>query len=100
MKKLRFHVCINEMASFEALAAVRTVALMTGMVQREVYPRDEMANPPGMKVLTVDRHELRWRLQVVSYSVCCAITAARTCSESCVRVWSASGSDTGRYAVF
>ena len=32
---------------------------MIGTLQKEIYPRDEIANPPGMKVLTVDRHELR-----------------------------------------
>ena len=32
--------------------------------------------------------------------VCCVIAAARTCSESGVRVWSAPGVDTGRDAVF
>ena len=29
---------------------------MIGMAQEEVYRGDEMANPPGIKAFTVDRH--------------------------------------------
>ena len=31
---------------------------MTGMVEMEVSPQEEVANPQGMKVFAVDRHGL------------------------------------------
>ena len=54
---------------------------MIETAQNDVYLREEMANPPGMKVSTADRHELRLRLHAFSYSVFCAIAAARIFSE-------------------
>ena len=61
---MRFNVSVNEMASFGPFAADITESkakspLAAAEAQKEVCPRDEMANPQGTKVLAVERHRLR-----------------------------------------
>ena len=56
---------------------------MTRMAQEEVYREDEMANPPDIKAFTVDRHSFVENFMVCIFVLlCCAIAAARLCSES------------------
>ena len=47
---MRFNVCVNEMAP--VFAAVIKGCLMTGMTQKEGNLRDEMTNPPGIKIVS------------------------------------------------
>ena len=41
---------------------------LTAMAQKEVCHRDEMVDPPGTKVFPTERHELRSRFCVFSYT--------------------------------
>ena len=47
---MRLNVCFNEMTPFGLFAA-----LIAAMVEMEVSPQEEMANPQGMKVFAVER---------------------------------------------
>ena len=61
----------------------RAVARLTRMAQEEVYREDEMVNPPDIKAFTVDRHSFVENFMVCIFVLlCCAIAAARLCSES------------------
>ena len=54
----------------------------TAMAKKEVCPRDEIADPPGMAVLPIDIYGLWCRFGVFSYTMWCAIVAGEICSES------------------
>ena len=56
--KMRLNVCVNEMAGRLQLSS-RFVSPLTVVAQKEVCPRDDMANPPGIKVFTVERDGFR-----------------------------------------
>ena len=49
---MRLNVCFNEIALFGLFAAPKAVA---AMVEIEVSPQEEIANPQGMKVFAVER---------------------------------------------
>ena len=55
---MRLNVCVNEMAPFGLFASVlsRAKHRLTAMAQKEVCPRDEITDPPGTNVFTIDRH--------------------------------------------
>ena len=65
---------------------------VAAMVEMEVSPKEEMANPQGMKVFVVERPGLPE--DFVSCSVWSAIVATRICSESADRLGSATVVDT------
>ena len=58
---------------FQLLSRVKR--LLTSMAQKEVCPLDEMADLTGTKVFPIERHGLRWRFRVFSYTVRCAIVS-------------------------
>ena len=54
---MRLNVCVNELELFgpyELLSKAKHS--LTAMAQKEVCPRDEIADPPGTAVLPIDRH--------------------------------------------
>ena len=58
---------------------------LTAMAQKEVCPRDEIADPPGTAMLPIDKHGFAGGL--VSFRTLCgvqsAIVSGEICSESC-----------------
>ena len=68
----------------------RAVARLRGMAQEEVYRGDEMANPPGTKAFTVDRHRFVENLCIFVLFVLCNRRRSylfRVVSSSVVRLW-------------
>ena len=69
------------------------------MAKKEVCPRDEIADPPGMAVLPIDIYGFDEGL--VSFrTLWCAIVAGEICSESSDRLGSATAAAIVRDAVF
>ena len=72
---------------------------LTAIAQKEICPRDEIADPSGTTVLLVDGHGFAEGF--VSFRVLwCAIVAGEICSESCDCLGSATAAGTGRDSVF
>ena len=63
---MRLNVCFNEMAPFGPFAAVIRA-------QKEVCPRDEMAESPGTSVFPIERYEFRREFRVFEYTVWCVV---------------------------
>ena len=54
---MRSNVCVNEMALFGPFGALfKDKYSLTVMAKKEVCPRDEIADPPGMAVLPIDTY--------------------------------------------
>ena len=72
------------------------------MAKKEVCPRDEIADSPGMAVLPIDIYQIwLWcRFGVFSYTVWCAIVAGEICSESSDGLGSATAAGIVRDSVF
>ena len=56
LKKMRLNVCIKEMAPFGPFAAIiKGKTPFDSDAIKEVYPRDEIVDPPGTNVFPIDR---------------------------------------------
>ena len=72
---MRANVCVNEMALFGPVAAfVKGKTFLTAMAEKEVCPRDEIADPPGTDVLPIDRHGFPEGL--VSFRTLCRVQSS------------------------
>ena len=69
---MRLNVCFNEMGHFQLLS--RAVSTYTVVVGMEISPQEEMANPRGMKVFTVERHGLPE--EFVSFRAICGVQSS------------------------
>ena len=74
----------------------RAVAVIAEM---EISPKEEMADPQGMKVFAVERHGLSCRFCVFSCSAWSAIVATRICAEPADCLGSATGVGIWRVSV-
>ena len=90
---MRLNVCFNEMALFGLFAAL--IKGCSSYAEMEVSPQEEMANPQGMKVFTVERPGLPEDFVYFPALAWSAIVATRICSESADRLGSVTVVDTG-----
>ena len=75
----------------------------TGMAKKEVCPRDEIADPPGMAVLPIDIYGFDAGLVYFRTLLCvvwCAIVAGEICSDSSDGLGSATAAGIVRDSVF
>ena len=70
---MRLDVCFNEMALFGLFAALLK-GCSSYMVEMEVSPQEEMANPQGMKVFAVERPGLPE--DFVSFPALCGVQSS------------------------
>ena len=72
---MRSNVCVNEMALFGPLAAfVKGKTFYDSHGEKEVCPRDEIADPPGMAVLPIDIYGFDTGL--VSFHTLCGVQSS------------------------
>ena len=72
---MRSNVCVNEIAPFGPFATlVKTKHSLTAMAQKEVCPRDEIADPPGTAMLPIDRHGFAESL--LSFRTLCGVQSS------------------------
>ena len=72
---MRSNVCVNEMALFGSFAAFfKGQNSLTAMAKKEVCPRDELADPPGMAVLPNDTYGFGEGL--VSFRTLCGVQSS------------------------
>ena len=72
---MRSNVCVNEMALFGPFAAFfKAKHSLTAMAKKEVCPRDEIADPPGMAVLPIDIYGFDEGL--VSFRTLCGVQSS------------------------
>ena len=86
--------CLGHLQPFS-----KTKYSLAAMAKKEVCPRDEIADPPGMAVLPIDTYGFGEGL-VSSYTVWCAIVAGEICSESSDCLGSATAAGMVRDSVF
>ena len=69
---MRSNVCANEMALFGPFEAFSKAKYpLTATAKKEVCPRDEIADPPGMAVLPIDTYGFGEGL--VSFRTLCGV---------------------------
>ena len=72
---MRWNVCVNEMALFGPFAAFfKGKIFLDSNGEKEVYPRDEIADPPGMAVLPIDTYGFGEGL--VSFRTLCGVQSS------------------------
>ena len=72
---MRSNVCVNEIALFGPFAVFfKGKYSLTVMAKKEVCPRDEIADPPGMAVLPIDTYGYGEGL--VSFRTLCGVQSS------------------------
>ena len=72
---MRSNVCVNEMGCLGHLQLFSKAKYsVTAMAKKEICPRDEIADPPGMAVLSIDTYGFGEGL--VSFRTLCGVQSS------------------------